>query len=65
MSKPATTGASSALVIPFPRFAPSKPRRAIARPLGSSPDFDAGFEFAMNLVRHLKACGQLSQLKGA
>ncbi len=62
MRKSASPGAPSAVVIPFPRFAPSQPRKAVA--VFGSPDFDLGFEFAMGLVRHLKARGQLSTLKG-
>ncbi|MFZ4537839.1 hypothetical protein [Propionivibrio sp.] len=65
MLNPACTLAPSADVIPFPRFTASKPRKALSRGLASSPEFDAGFEFAMSLVRHLKARGQLSTLKGA
>jgi hypothetical protein len=62
MRQPASPGAPSAVIIPFPRFAQSPPRKAVA--VLGSPDFDLGFEFAMNLVRHLKARGQLSHLKG-
>lgn len=63
MRKSAPTGAPSAVVIPFPRFKSSPARKATAN--FSSPDFDAGFEFALNLVKGLKARGQLSSLKGA
>ena len=63
MRKPATTGASSALVIPFPRFRIPANRRTPAN--FGTPDFDAGFEFAMMFVRNLKASGHLSHLKGA
>jgi len=63
MRKSASPGVPGATVIPFPRFSPSKPRKAAA--VFGSPDFELGFEFAMGLVRHLKANGQLSTLKGA
>ncbi len=62
MRQSASSGTPCA-VIPFPRSARPQHRRQ-ANPGFGSADFDAGFEFAMSLVRHLKAHGQLSQLKG-
>ena len=54
MRKPQTSGAVGAIVIPFPR------------PRVTTPDFDAGFECAMNLMLGLKASGLLSStVKGA
>ncbi len=43
-------------IIPFPRYKQSAPRRA-ARPVQTSPDFDAGFEMALALVRAFHARG--------
>ena len=63
MRKSANTGAPCATVIPFPRF--SRPEHHKADINFRSSEFDAGFEFAMALVRHLKARGQLHSLKGA
>jgi hypothetical protein len=61
------TPVTGAAVLPFPRFSRSRPRQA-ARGLGSSPEFDAGFDagldFAFTLVRQLQARGQLVHLKG-
>ena len=65
MRKPQTSGAVGAIVIPFPRYQSSAPRKA-ARPRVTTPDFDAGFECAMNLMLGLKASGLLSStVKGA
>lgn len=59
---------TGAAVLSFPRFSRSRPRQA-ARGLGSSPEFDAGFDagvdFAFTLVRQLQARGQLSHQQGA
>lgn len=59
---------TGAVVIPFPRFSRPRTRRAPACALGSSPDFDAGFnagiDFAFNLVRQIKAHGRLSHAQG-
>ncbi len=62
MRKSASTGAPRAIVIPFPRF--NRPAHRNAPVDFSSPDFDAGFQFALALVKGLKARGQLYSLKG-
>ncbi len=62
MRQSTPTGAPRAVVIPFPRF--SQPDHRKADIDFRSSDFDAGFEFAMAMVRHLKAHGQLHSLKG-
>ena len=59
-SQPATAGA---LVIPFPRF--SRPRHRKVTASVTTPEFDAGFEFAMLMVKGLKSRGLLNCLKGA
>lgn len=67
MPHPTPAPVAGALVIPLPRI--SRTGRSPADALGSSPEFDAGFnagiDFALTLVRQLKARGQLSHLKGA
>lgn len=56
MSHRTPTPATGAVVIPFPRFSRPEHRKA---PIDfKSSDFDAGFEFAMALVKSLKARGQ-------
>lgn len=64
MAQHKTTPAPGAVVIPFPHFSRPEHRKA---PIDfKSSDFDAGFEFAMTLVKSLKARGYpVSQLKGA
>ena len=49
--------AQRAVVIPFPRFRQPPHRRALAAPGFTSPDFDAGFECAMAMLKSLKARG--------
>lgn len=63
MPRRTKTPAPSAVVIPFPRFSRPVHRKA---PIDfKSSDFDAGFEFAMALVKSLKGRGLLvSNLKG-
>lgn len=55
-----------AVVVSFPRFSRTRPRPSS---LGSSPEFDAGFDagidFAFTLVRQLQARGQFSPQQGA
>ncbi len=56
--KPAAKAAApapGALIIPFPRF--SRPRSRKEAAAFSTPDFDAGFECAMTMVKALKARG--------
>lgn len=53
-----------AVVIPFPRF--SRPEHDKLPVDFKSSDFNAGFEFAMAMVRNLKAAGCfVSNRKGA
>lgn len=56
MSQSTTLPAQGAIVIPFPRYQQSPPRRA-RRPREASPDFEAGFEMALALVRAFRAQG--------
>lgn len=44
-----------ALIIPFPRF--SRPRHCKEPFASTTREFDAGFEFAMTMIKALKARG--------
>ncbi len=57
MSPSTTLPAQGAIVIPFPRYKQSPPRRA-RRPREASPDFEAGFELAMFLMRNITGFGK-------
>ncbi len=59
MAENRTPPAQPAVVIPFPRYRAPRHRRAQAAPTFTTPDFDAGFEFAMHMVNSLKARGLL------
>lgn len=54
-AEPATAPIRSATIIPFPAYRQTAAARAGS--LRASPEFDAGFEFAMLLVKGLKARG--------
>lgn len=56
---PAAPATSSAVIIPFPAYRQA-PDARIGR-LRDNPDFNAGFEFAMTLVKSLRDRGVLAR----
>ena len=48
----------NAIIIPFPRYRQAKPNRR-SPGIPSTPDFDAGFEFAIMMINSLKEHGLL------